>query len=392
MTTARSAHAAHTPAKQAAPAVPATGLIASWTNFWFAAVDPIGLHAVRVLACLLFLGWLLPFATNLEAFFGLGGWFDAQGYAEASRLPDLPANLFSWSVLYLCGTDPLRLALVYWSSLAVIVLFALGIGVRLTSVLTWVIVVSFTASPVIAYDADPLLRMLAFYLMFGYLLYGQRRPGQSLAARLIGPCDAWLFRRRAVSTTVPESVSANLAVRLFQVHFAIAMVASGLHKLQIKEWWAGVAPWFYLNPPFRTTLEQVQSYAPIPGSTSNYLILFSLGTYLMLAWQICFPAFAWRPRWRPILLGGALLAWLACILIARLPVFGPIMVVACLSYLTASEWRWAGGLFARLPGLHRLFGDSVATVQPLPTSPRGAEAGPTATTGIKASSTAVGHR
>ena len=44
--------------------------------------------------------------------------------------------------------------------------------------------------------AGALLRMLAFYLMVGYLLAGLRRPGQSLWARLLGPREAWLFGRR----------------------------------------------------------------------------------------------------------------------------------------------------------------------------------------------------
>ena len=68
------------------------------------------------------------------------------------------------------------------------------------------------------------------------------------------------------------------------------MVASGLHKLQIKEWWNGLAPWFYLNAPFHTTPEKVQSYAPYAGA---WLVFLSLCSYLALAWQLAFPAFAW---------------------------------------------------------------------------------------------------
>jgi hypothetical protein len=341
----------------------ATGLIASWSNFWFSPADPIGLHALRVLGGLLFLAWLLPFAGEQNALFGLGGWFDAQGHKDASRLTDLPPHLFSWSVLYLCGTNATLVAVAYWLSIAAIALFTLGLAVRVTGVLTWVAVVSFTANPAISYDADPLLRMLAFYLMFGYLVMGQRRPGQSLIERLLGPRDAWLFPRRAprVEGATWPSLGANLAVRLFQVHFAIAIVASGLHKLQIKEWWAGLAPWFYLHPPFRTTLEQVQAYAP-DGET--YLILSSLATYLVLAWQLSFPAFAWRRSWRPVLLGGAGLAFLGCVFVLRMPLFGPITLVGSLSYLTAAEWHWVEGLLARLPGARAVMSRLERSVPP----------------------------
>jgi hypothetical protein len=343
-------------AKQAAPVAPAsTGIIASWVNFWFSPADPVGLHALRVLAGLLFLFWLLPFAGDHQSLFGLSGWFDATAYREASRLPELPPNLFGWSVLYPWGsqpfwlnlvTDPIYLGAAYWISVAVIVLFTLGLWTRVTGVLTWVAVVSYTANPALAYDADPLLVMLAFYLMFGYLFLAMRDPHPSLFTRLLGPRETWLFRRNAAPAA--PSVAANLALRLFQVHFAIAMVASGLYKLQIKEWWNGLATWFYINTPFQTTLDDVRSYAPNSGT---YLTLFTLASYLALAWQIAFPAFAWRRSVRPILLGGAAVAWLACAFFVPLPLFGPLMVVACLGYLSPEEWRRVESLAARLPGM-----------------------------------------
>jgi hypothetical protein len=333
----------------ATPAPVSTGFIGSWVKFWFAPADPVGLHALRILAGLLFLFWLLPFAGEHQALFGLGGWFDAAAYREASRLPDLPPHLFGWSALYRCGTNPIALGAVYWVSIAAIVLFTFGLWTRLTGVLTWIAVVSYTGNPALAYDADPLLVMLAFYLMFGYLFLGIRTPHQSLITRFLGPRETQLFRRTAVPAA--PSMAANLALRLFQVHFAIAMVASGLHKLQIKEWWNGLAVWFYVHPPFHTTLEEVGSYAPSAGT---YLILFSLASYLALAWQIAFPAFAWRQSLRPILLGGAAAALLACAFFVPLPLFGPVMVVACLGYLSAAEWRWLEAFATRLPGVRRL--------------------------------------
>jgi hypothetical protein len=381
MTTTQSAHA---PAKQAAPpaAAPA-GIIGSWVNFWFAAVDSVGLHAVRVLAGLLFLFWLLPFAGQHQALFGLNGWFDARAYREWSRLPDLPPHLFSWSLVYLCGADPSPVVLgaVYWGSIAAIALFTLGLWTRLTGVLTWVAVVSYTASPAVSYDADPLLVMLAFYLMLGYLLLGQRAPRQSLLTRLLGPRERWLFGRAAPAG---ESVAANLALRLFQVHFAIAMVGSGFHKLQIKEWWNGLASWFYVNPPFRTTPDAVRSFAP---NAEAFLVLFTLASYLVLAWQFGFPAFAWRRGgWRVVLLGGAALAWFACALWVPLPLFGPLMLVACLAYLSPPEWRRVLGLAARLPGVRSLSGR-------LARSPEGSVlAGPKGGAVARSSAVSMGQR
>jgi hypothetical protein len=325
---------------------------ASWVRFWFAAIDPLGLHVLRVLAGLLFLYWLLPLAAEQQALFGLGGWFDARAYREASRLEQLPPHLFGWSIVYLCGTDPVMLSVVYWAAIAAIVLFTLGLWTRLTGVLTWVAVVSYTANPAVAYDADPLLLMLAFYLMVGYLLLGQGRSGQSWPARLLGTMDTFLFRRPPFGWDEGSdpSVGANLALRLLQVHFAIALVASGLHKLQSKEWWDGLALWFYAHPPFQTTIEQVRAYAPHAERSITWI---SLASYTMLVWQLAFPAFAWRRRWRVVLIGGALVAWVGSAFLP-LPLFGPIVMAMSLSYLAPSEWRRLQSLVGELPGVAAL--------------------------------------
>lgn len=347
------------PEKPAAPdAVQSEGLLGAWVRFWFTAVDPVGLHALRVLAGLLFLAWLLPFAGHVHELFGLDGWFDAQAYAEAARLPDGPPRPIGWSVLFLCGGRPEALTILYWSSLAVLVLFTLGVWTRLTSVLTWVIVASFTATPIIAYQADSLLRLFAFYLMVGYVLLHQRNGGQSLVARLLGPRLAGLGRGAAGE----PSLGANLAVRLLQVHFAILVLVAGLHKLQSGDWWAGVAFWYDAFPPFTYELRDITPLAPV-GS----LLLFVLSAlaYATLGWQLTFPLFAWRPRGRPLLLGGALAGWVGAAFLCSLPLVGPALVVGCLSYLTPTEWRWALEKLVRAAALIRLRGD-----RPAPASER----------------------
>jgi hypothetical protein len=329
-------------------------LVAAWSNFWFRSADPIGLHTLRVLSGLLFIAWLLPFAGNVDAFFGLNGWFDARAYREASHLGDAPANLFGWSVLYLCGANTALVKTVYWLALGVFVLFTLGVATRVTAALTWVLVVSFTANPATAFDADPFLGMLAFYLMLGYLFYGLRKRDQSLGAKLLGSNETWLFRRSAAaSERDSSSVAANFAVRLIQVHFSIAMVASGLHKLQVKEWWSGAAAWFLLYQPFHVSMDEVRSSAAF---AETYLTFLSFASYVVLAWQLAFPIFAWRPRWRTLLLGGATLAWVADAFLLRLPLFGPIMMIACLSYLSPTEWRRIGRFLGKAPGLQQLVG------------------------------------
>jgi hypothetical protein len=330
------------------------GLVRSWVDFWFTPADPAGLHALRLLAGALFLGWLLGFVGQHEALFGLGGWFDRQAYQDAARLPGGPPVPFGWSLLYLCGTSPALLSAAFWLSVAAVALFAAGVWPRVTGVLTWVAVASFLANPAARFDADYLLAVLAFYLMVGYLLFGLWGRPQTFLTRLAGPAAVWplgpwLFGGRPAPAAAGwPSHAANFAVRLLQVHFAIIVMVSGLHKLQFGDWWAGVAFWYPLHPAFTTTPEVIRSYAP--GAIS-YLFWLSLAQYAVLAWQILFPAFAWRRRWRPVLLGGAALGWAGSVVIYGQPLFGPVYLIGCLNYLTPAEWRSLAGRLARVARL-----------------------------------------
>jgi hypothetical protein len=312
---------------------PTGGLAGAWVRFWFAPVDPIALHAVRVAAGLLFLAWLLPLAGHRDALFGLDGWFDRQAFAAAATLPDGPPKPLGWSALYLGDGGPAVVAAVYFGAVAVLVLFTLGVWVRLTAVLTWVAVASITAHPAVEADADVLLPILALYLMVGYLLLGQP-ASPPWSARLLGGRSCWLFG--PVGRPVEPSVGAGVALRLLQVHLAVVVVTGGLHKLQFGDWWAGVALWYPLHPPLETSLAAARAHASHP---ERYLMLLNVAAYAALAWQIGFPLFAWRRAGRWLLLGGAAVGWAGAAIVYDLPLYGPAVLVGCLAFVPAETWR-----------------------------------------------------
>lgn len=356
----------HRPGRSAptsSPALPAApagdGLFGGWVRFWFTPVDTISLRVLRVLAGLLFLVWLLPFAGHVQELFGLQGWFDQQAYAEAAKLPMGLPRPMSWSALYLAGDSPTALTALYWGAVLAIALFTLGFWTRLTSVLTWLAVVSFTANPVLDYDGDSLLILLAFYLMLGHLLTGQRDAELSPLARLFGGLPAWL--RRGAEAPAP-SYGANLALRLLQVHFAIVVVAAGLHKLQFGDWWGGVALWYPMYPAFGKTFQEIR--AEWAASKEFLLFCISVAAYAVVLWQIAFPLYAWRPRWRFVLVGGAVVGWLGTALLYQLPLLGPAFLVAALGFVTAGEWHRLFALTGRLPGLRRLSAEPASEEAP----------------------------
>lgn len=329
------------------PAATSTGVVATWLRFWFTPTDPIGLHIVRILSGLVFLAWLLPFASDLDSLFSQQGWFDLQAYADAARLEGGSTEMggdsllpFGWSVLYWISSS--QLAIFYWSVILVVLLHTLGVFTRLTSVLTWVAMVSFTANPILESDGDVLIRLLAMYVMVGYVLLDQWEHGQTVWSRLLGSRDALLLGR----SSAQPSIGANVAMRLLQVHVVIVVLTSALHKLQFGEWWSGLALWYPIYS--QSTFVDIRKLAP---ARNFYLGMYSLATYLVLAWQFAFPFFAWRPRWRMLLLGGSALAWLANLWLYQVPNFGSAFAVCGLSFVTPAEWRQVLSLVSRLPGL-----------------------------------------
>jgi hypothetical protein len=350
----------------------------AWADFWFAPRDPLGLHALRVLSGLLFLSWLLVFAGEHGALFGLNGWFDLKAYQETARLREGTPAPITWSVLYLCGTNATLLTAAYWVGVGILVLFTLGVWPRLTSVLTWVVIGSFSANPATSYPGDYMLLILAFYLMIGYLLLGQWSRRQSLLSRLLGTNEGsllapWLSRRQSAARggreQQPEqSHAANFALRLLQVHCALAVVIGGLHKLQFGEWWSGAALWYPLNPTLEMTAEKLRAQAP---EAQTRLVFLSIATYVVLFWQLTFPVFAWLRPLRFVLLGGAALGWAGSEFLYHEPLFGPVLFLASLAYLTPAEWR---GAVDRLGRVGRLLARRRATGIPAPRS-RPVEAG-----------------
>jgi hypothetical protein len=318
-----------------------------WVSFWFTPESPFGLHVLRVSTGLLLIIWLLGLAADAEGVFSLNGWFDHAAFVEASHRPaDIPRP-FTWSLVYMCGEDASAFRAFYWASLAVLALFTLGVAPRLTAPLAWLVTLSLTANPIFEEEVEVVFRLLTLYLAVGYLLSGPW-SGVSWLERIFGPWRTFLFARR--EGEAPPSIGANVALRLVQVHLAILLVTSALHKLQTSAWWSGVAYWYHVLPPLELSPARVKQMS---DNGHAWMFFLNVAGYATLAWQLAFPAFAWRGGWwRALLLGGAALGWIGLAWLYRMPLFGPALLVSCLAFLSGAEWEqlrgWLGQAIARL--------------------------------------------
>ena len=307
------------------------------------------LHLLRVFTGLLFLCWLLPLAGHIDEFFSRDGWLDRKAYEEIATLPLDQRPMFGWSLYSMVDGDSSAVHFLYWFTVAVLIAFTLGVATRITSILTWVLmlscvtVISGLSAPAGHNEID-LMVMFAFYLMVGYVLLGQFNGALTMVERILGPKSNFILspllgKRAGGGPPTPPSYAANLAVRLIQIHFALFVFTNFLFKMQIGDWWSGVALWYPMHGPFETTPDQIRSEAT---SAMSRLFFYSLATYLVLGWQLTFPLFAWRKRFRPLLLAGGVIAWIGLSWVYSMPAIGPLWLIGCASYITAEEWHRVG--------------------------------------------------
>ena len=299
----------------------------NWNRFWFSPASAIPLDRMRVAVGLLVVFWLLSFFGRQTEYFGFSGWLNRDAYSSVRKLqngfavPDSPASRLSassWSPMYF-ATTPIAVHALYAASILAALAFTVGVAPVVAAPLTWLGVCSFTSNPVFnGAGVDSMLLVLTFYLMAGFIL------------------------RRLL----PTGVGDNLAMRMLQVHVAILIFSSGLGKLQQSIWWEGIALWFPRNPPYELPIETINKLRE-SGGVGSELRFLSFAAYLVLMWQLSFPALAFQRWTRTWIVGGAFFGMIGCWYVYRLPMFGPTWFVASLAFLNAEDWKAIGAKFGR---------------------------------------------
>jgi hypothetical protein len=283
---------------------------AGWNRFWFEPADPATLGLIRILAGAMLVYTHLVWTFDLTDFFGADSW--TSPHAASLALPD--SGRYAWSYFWLIES-PTMVWAVHLAALAVFAMLMLGLFSRVVSVLAYLAAVSYVNRvPGSLFGLDQINCMLAMYLM-------------------IGPCgaayslDRLRLRRAAGGSRAPAApaTSANLAIRLIQVHMCVIYFFAALGKLRGDSWWAGDAMWL--------SVANLEYQSWDVTWLAHWPLLSAITTQITVYWELFFCVLVWPRLTRPIMLGLAVPVHLGIALCMGMITFGLIMLVGCLSFV-----------------------------------------------------------
>ena len=284
-----------------------------WNDFWHTPADPTLLGLIRVLTGLMLLYTHAVWGLALNDFFGPASWLRPR-LVRLIQL-DQAALSFWWWV------PDRAMWPAYVVSMLILTLFTIGLWTRVTSFLSLCVVISFANRvPAALFGLDQINLLLTLYLTVG-------PSGQALSL------DRWLARRRLGSDLPPPtpSASANLALRLIQVHMCVIYFFAGVSKLQGSSWWTGEAMWrAFANLEYQSWDMTWLAWHPW---------LINLMTHVSILWEISFCVLIWKPLWRPIMLAGAVALHIGIGAFLGMWTFGLVMLIGCASFLPVDEVR-----------------------------------------------------
>jgi predicted DCC family thiol-disulfide oxidoreductase YuxK len=301
-----------------------------WNAFFFTPADPTALGLIRVIVGALALWSLLVYGLDLFDYFGSTAWADL----EAVRFVQQGRSGYAWSFWFFVPDAFLRP--VWIACIAVLAMFTAGLFARVTAVLSWAIVVSTVhRSPVSLFGFDQAVSTWMLYLA------ASGASGQAVSLdRFLGRWKQTRLalarrpdRRWSPTSGVPAAtISANLGVRLIQLHLCLIYGMAGMAKLQGSSWWSGMAIWGTLASGEFNLI----NFTPLAA----YPWLLNLMTHAALAFEITYPALIWVPVLRPLLLAGIVVLHIGIGLTAPgLAEFAVAMISANLAFVSGAWLR-----------------------------------------------------
>ena len=298
-----------------------------WNRFWFAPADPLPTALLRIGVGTVAALHFLSLSGSLNVWYARDGVLPPPAVTELLRLTSGGQSHYHWSYLDYVPASTELWCLHLFAILAA-VLFAAGSFTRVSGVLTLVATLAYVHRiPQVAGHVEPVLCSLLLYLIIA-------PSGACLSF------DAWLAKRRnkslAVNDSRQPSLTANVGLRLIQVHVAMFYAMMGLTKLYGDAWWEGSAVWTLLaqtesRPLNFSGLRQL-------GSAGEYLL--NLLTHAIVYFELAFPVLIWNRLTRPLVLVTSVLIWLVVMVATGQLLCGLLMVVTGAAFLPMAT---AGG-------------------------------------------------
>jgi hypothetical protein len=254
-------------------------------------------------------------------------------------------------------SDPATMTAVHVACLAVLVLFTIGLWTRMTSILTWLITVSYIhRTQYVLFGMDTMSNILLIYLMIGNsgaaLSLDRLIARYRVARRSIARSGTLDEPTRQFLVKPPASVSAGLGLRLLQIHFCFIYMAAGLSKLKGGTWWSHDAYWLTVaNPEF--TMIQFSWYEAFMRFSVEYRIVYAIFAAIAVVHtfiaEIGLPFLVWT-RLRPVMVVIGVMLHAGIAIFMGLNVFSLLMMIMLLGYLPGAAIR------------NRLFGKAESTL------------------------------
>lgn len=329
-----------------------SAVVRGWDRFFFKPADPLVLGVIRIVAGSVLFYVHISCASVVMDFIGPDAWVDEQVFSEIHDLDQHPKNKlqdimplpneldihamrmrmikpYGFSIWFLIN-DPFWIKVTYFGGIVCVGLFALGFMTRITSILSWAFHLSYMhRAMMIWFGMDAMISFIMLYLCVG-------PSGSALSLdRLLAR-----WRKGSALPQVQPLWSANLALRLIQVHMCIVYFIAGIAKLQGNTWWDGTATWLTMNSPlFNEGLDLNWMTDQRMGEWFWYYLCF-FSTYMTLAFEISFPFLVWNRYLRPWLLFMAFALHGGIALFMGLGAFGIVMLAGCMAFIPPNGMRW----------------------------------------------------
>ena len=290
-------------------------VIATWDRFWFTAIDPTTLATIRLFTGLMLLYTHVVWSLDLASFFGPQGWITADLLQQTWESQG-GTNHYFWS--HFLAIDSVSFLWIAHSlALLVFLLLTIGLFSRTAAVLAFLLTVSYMHRAAGAlFGLDQINVMLTLYLV-------------------IGPCggrfsvDAWMRKKREqgdqAATKSLESISANIAIRLIQIHMCVIYFFAGARKLLGASWWDGSAMWLSIaNSEYQTV--DLTWMASLP-------VLLALLTHVIVLFELSYCVLIWNRLTRPIVLLTAVLMHMGIATCLGMATFGLAMLIGNLAFI-----------------------------------------------------------